>query len=64
MRYWFIRLALTGIVGGSVLVSDRSSLIVEITRFQLERFIKELAEWFGLELARIVVHEYLAQRRN
>ena len=45
-------------------MSDRSSSIVEITRFQLERFIKELAEWFGLELARIVVDECLAQRRN
>jgi hypothetical protein len=31
---------------------------VEITRFQLQQFtvsIKELAEWFGLEVARIVV---------
>ena len=64
MRYWFIRLALTSIVGGSVQVSDRSSSIVEITRFQLERFIKELAEWFGLEVARIVVDECLAQRGN
>ena len=50
-------------VGGSVLVSGRSSSIVEITRFQLRQFtvsIKELAEWFGLEVARIVVDEYLA----
>ena len=40
-------------VGGSVLVPGRSSSIVEISRFQLQRFtvsIKELAEWFGLEL--------------
>jgi hypothetical protein len=47
-------------VGGSVLVSGRSSLIVEITRFQLQRFtvsIKELAEWFGIEVARLVVEE-------
>jgi hypothetical protein len=47
-------------VGGSVLVPGRSSSIVEITRFQLQRFtvgIKELAEWFGLEVARIVVDE-------
>jgi hypothetical protein len=54
-------------VGGSVLVSGRSSSIVEVTRFQLQRFtvsIKELAEWFGLEVARIVVDECLAQRRN
>jgi hypothetical protein len=32
-------------------------------RFQLQRFtvtIKELAEWFGLEIVRIVVDECLA----
>jgi hypothetical protein len=37
-------------VGGSVLVPGRSSSVVEITRFQLQRFtmsIKELAKWFG-----------------
>jgi hypothetical protein len=54
-------------VGGSVLVSGRSGSIVEITRFQLHQFtvsIKELAEWFGLEVARIVVDECLAPRRN
>ena len=50
-------------VSGSVLVSGRDSSIVEVTRFQLERFtvsIKEVAEWFGLEVARIVVDECLA----
>ena len=50
-------------VGGSVLVPGRSSSIVEITRFQLQQFtvcIKELAEWFGLEVAEIVVDECLA----
>ena len=54
-------------VGGSVLVAGRGSSIVEVTRFQLGRFavnIKELAEWFGLEVARIVVDECLALRRN
>jgi hypothetical protein len=54
-------------VGGSVLVSRRSSSIVEIGRFQLQRFtvsIKEVAEWFGLEVARIVVDECLAPREN
>jgi|SRR5262249_9848471 len=54
-------------IGGSVLVPGRSSSIVEVTRFQLERFtvsIKELAEWFGLEIARIVVDECLGQRRE
>jgi hypothetical protein len=50
-------------VCGSVYVSGLSTSIVEVTRFQLQRFtvdIKELAEWFGLELARIVVDECLA----
>ncbi len=50
-------------VGGSVLVPGRSGSIVEITRFQIQQFTvstKELAEWFGLEVARIVVDEYLA----
>ena len=54
-------------VGGSVLVPGRGSSIVEVTRFQFQRFtvsIKELAEWFGLEVARIVVDECLAPRRN
>ena len=54
-------------VGGSVLVQGRSSSIVEITRFQLQQFtmsMKELAEWFGLEIARIAVDECLVQRAN
>jgi hypothetical protein len=54
-------------VDGSVLVPGRSSSIVEITRFQLQRFtvsIKELSEWFGLEIARIVVDECLTPRQN
>jgi hypothetical protein len=41
-------------VGGSVLVQGRSTSIVEIGRFQLQQFtvsMKELAEWFGLEIA-------------
>jgi hypothetical protein len=45
-------------LGGSVLVPGRSSSIVEIGRVRFQRFtvsIKELAEWFGLEVARIVV---------
>jgi hypothetical protein len=51
-------------VGGSILVPGRSSSIVGITRFQLHQFtvsMKELAEWFGLEVARLVVDECLAQ---
>ena len=54
-------------VGGSVLVPARFSSIVEITRFQLHQFtvsIKELAEWFGLEVAQIVVDECLGPREN
>jgi len=45
----------------------RGSSIVEVTRFQFERLtvsIKELPEWFGLEIARIVVDEYLPKREN
>jgi hypothetical protein len=54
-------------VGGSVLVPGRGSSIVEVTRFQLQQFtvsIKELSEWFGLEIARIVVDECLPPRGN
>src|SRR5262249_51090443 len=54
-------------IGGSVLVPGRGSSIVEVTRFQFQRFtvsIKELAAWFGLEVARIVVDECLPQRQN
>jgi hypothetical protein len=54
-------------VGGSVLVSGHHGSIVGITRFQLQPFtvsIKGLAEWFGLEVARIVVDECLPQRRT
>jgi hypothetical protein len=45
------------------LVPGRSSSIIEIGRFQLQRFtvsMKELAEWFGLEVGRLVVDECLA----
>lgn len=54
-------------VGGSILVSGHSNSIVEIARFQVRRFtvsIKELAEWFGLDIARLVVDEWLAQRES
>jgi len=40
---------------------------MEITGFSLQGFmvsIKELAEWFGLEIARLVVDECLPRRRN
>ena len=47
-------------VSGSVLVVGRQGSIVELARFRLQNFtvsMKELAEWFGLELARIAVDE-------
>jgi hypothetical protein len=53
------------VLGGSVLVQGRSTSIVEITRVQLQQFtvsMKELAEWFDLELAQIVVDECLVTR--
>jgi hypothetical protein len=49
-------------VGGGVWASGRYTSIVEITRFQLQQFtvsMKELAEWFGLELSRMIVDECL-----
>ena len=45
-------------VHGTVLAPGRLGSIVEVTRFDLPSFtmsVKGLAEWFGLELARIVV---------
>ena len=54
-------------IGGSVYISGPYTSIVGITRFQLQQFtvsIKELAEWFGLEVARIVVDECLAPRES
>jgi hypothetical protein len=54
-------------VCGSVYVSGPGTSVLGVTRFQLQRFtvsIKELAEWFGLELARIVADECLPPRRN
>ncbi len=49
-------------VGGSVLKSGRLSSIIEVARFELQLTVsmKELAEWFGLELSRIVVDECLS----
>jgi hypothetical protein len=54
-------------VGGNVLVQGRSNSVVETGRFQLQQFtvtMKELAEWFGVELVRMLVDECLAQRGN
>jgi hypothetical protein len=50
-----------------VYVSGQDTSIVGVTRFRLQQFtvsIKELAEWFGLELARIVVDECLPERES
>jgi hypothetical protein len=44
-----------------------SSSLVGVTHFKLEQFtvsIKELAEWFGLEIARFLVDECLTQRKS
>jgi hypothetical protein len=52
-------------VGGIAFVQGRSSSIVEIGRFQLQQFtvsMKELADWFGLEIARIAVDELLGAK--
>ena len=54
-------------VGGSVLMPGRSGSIVEITRFRMQWFtvsMKDLAEWFGLEVARLMVDECLAPRES
>lgn len=47
---------------GTVLKSGRLGSVVEITRLELPSFkieMKELAEWFGLELCRVAVDECL-----
>jgi hypothetical protein len=52
-------------IGESVFVPGRATSIIQVTRFQMQRFtvsIKELAEWFGLEIARLVVDECLPKR--
>jgi len=48
--------------GGSVLKPGSFTSIIEVTRFQFLEFtvdIKELALWFGRELARMIVDELL-----
>jgi hypothetical protein len=47
-------------VAGIILVASRQGSIVELGRFRFQNFtvsMKELAEWFGLEVARIAVDE-------
>ena len=56
-----------GLARASEIAPGRSSSIIAINRFQLQQFIvsiEELAEWFGLEVARLVVDEYLAPREK
>ncbi|MDP2607177.1 MAG: hypothetical protein Q8S00_31970 [Deltaproteobacteria bacterium] len=46
---------------GTILKPHRGGSVVEVARLRLPAFtveIKELEEWFGLELAWIVVDEY------
>ena len=53
--------------GGVIYKQGRGSSIVEVTRFELPSFtmeIQELAEWFGLELCRMVVDACLGPRPN
>ena len=52
---------------GAIYSYGRGSSIVEITRFELPSFkmeIQGLAEWFGLELSRMVVDTCLYPRPN
>ena len=47
---------------GAIYEQGRGSSIVEVTRFELLSFtmeIQELAEWFGLELCRMLVDHCL-----
>jgi hypothetical protein len=49
---------------GAILKPGRGSSVIEIARLQLDKFTldyPELAEWFGLELARLVVDECLSR---
>jgi hypothetical protein len=50
---------------GIVLESGRGSSVLEVARLHLTDYtieIKELSEWFGLELARIIVDQCLPAR--
>jgi hypothetical protein len=52
---------------GAIYKQGRSSSIEEVTRFELPSFTmdnKELAEWFGLELSRMVVDECLVSEKG
>ena len=50
---------------GDVLKPGRLGSVIVITRFDLQSFTmttKEVAEWFGFELSKLVVDECLAGR--
>jgi hypothetical protein len=50
---------------GSVLKSGQSTSIIEVVRWNLPSFtmsMKDLAEWFGFELSKLVVDECLSRR--
>ena len=52
---------------GAVYKQGSGTSIVEVTRFELPSFtveIQELAEWFGLELAIMVVDECLTPQQQ
>jgi hypothetical protein len=48
--------------GGTVLKPGRAGSIIEVTRLELPSLtmsMRELAEWFGFELSKLVVDECL-----
>src|SRR5918992_3764982 len=49
--------------GGDVYKPGRLGSVIEVTRFEMPSFTmdtKELAEWFGFELSKLVVEECLS----
>jgi hypothetical protein len=50
---------------GVIYKQGRLSSVVEVARFELRSFtvdMQELAEWFGLELCKLIVDECLTHR--
>jgi hypothetical protein len=66
MRCWFIRLARTGTLAAAfwcrAALVNRGNRTLSLQRFRVS--IKELAEWFGLEICPDRVDECPASRRN
>jgi len=53
--------------GGTVLKPGRLGSIIEVARIELPSFpmsMKELAEWFGVEPAKVGVDEYLSSSQD